>query len=195
MSLSADAQTILDRLTERNPKPSLAPTAIHDGEIDRSLRADDYGALFAGDAIRDDYAQAVLSGLNQMNDNLPRAHGLAMSEDVKDESARTTLDYWHAIMHRREPDYPNAKYWWRRTGHHPVFADVLNAAKSEVAALPSGSDVRRAIDGMSAWEPLAFTDLCEKHAASDNAENAVLRAIQAAEMARLLEYCVKKAAS
>jgi hypothetical protein len=29
--------------------------------------------------------------------------------------------YWHAILHRREPDESNSRYWYARVGSHPVF--------------------------------------------------------------------------
>jgi hypothetical protein len=28
--------------------------------------------------------------------------------------------FWHAIMHRREPDAANSKHWWRQVGTLPV---------------------------------------------------------------------------
>src|SRR4029079_11488334 len=61
--------------------------------------------------------------------------GLWLAFDFLDESHAISQDletaggsFWHAIMHRREPDASNSKYWWRRVGEHPVFASLTEAA-------------------------------------------------------------------
>ena len=44
-------------------------------------------------------------------DNLDSAHQEAQRDESDPEAA-----YWHGIMHRREGDFSNANYWFRRTG-------------------------------------------------------------------------------
>jgi hypothetical protein len=61
----------------------------------------------------------VKAGLHHLNDDLDRAHALAQAHE-----GDKTCDYWHAIVHRREGDFDNAKYWLRKMGRHPVLTRV-----------------------------------------------------------------------
>ncbi len=196
MELSARAAEIRAALEAREPAPALAPSATW-----RSDAFDDLAACADADVLADEpgnvgMARAVRSGLLLWNDSLDLAHTLAMSEGEADALTGQTLDYWHGIMHRREPDYPNASYWFRRVGKHPAFDAVLQAAKSVVATsgAPSDDEARRTIDAADEWDAFAFIALCETHETTTGATNALLRAVQVAEIEVLLDFSVAQAA-
>lgn len=83
-------------------------------------------------------------------------------------------------MHRREPDPSNSKYWWRRAGSHPVFAELARDA----AAL-----------GYVGWEPFGFVDVCEEHRGSGGEAGERLKRVQAREWQLLFDWCYRKAVS
>ena len=134
-------------------------------------------------------ATACLAGLWLYHDYLDESHRL--SQDGEDVSFR----YWHGIMHRREPDYGNAKYWFRRVGHHPVFDRLLDEARALGRAdsdAASDDSVRRLL-GDKKWDASAFVDLCEAAANSRPAIENLCRAIQMCEWRLLFDFCYRKA--
>jgi len=48
----------------------------------------------------------------------------AEAHNVAQDLHTPTGSYWHAIIHRAEPDEFNAGYWFRKIGHHPVFDEM-----------------------------------------------------------------------
>ena len=73
-------------------------------------------------------AKACLAGLWLRFDFLDESHSI--SQEIK----TPTGSFWHGILHRREPDFDNAKYWFHRVGEHPVFAPLCAAAWKITAA-------------------------------------------------------------
>ncbi len=59
-----------------------------------------------------------LSGLWLVAGDIHRSHSI--SQDIGSAEG----SFWHGIMHRREGDFGNAKYWFRRVGSHPVFEQI-----------------------------------------------------------------------
>ena len=119
------------------------------------LRALTVEMLFGSQRVIDHgMAQACLAGLWLYHDFLDESH--ATSQEIESPSG----SYWHGILHRREPDYDNAKYWFRRVGKHPVFEPLRQAA----AALATSQELDAAakfLATQSAWDPFRFVDLCE----------------------------------
>lgn len=154
------------------PRVGAQPLAALQKQIDVLLSKSDV-ARQALDLIR---ATILL-----WHDHLDAAHSIAQEIETADGS------YVHGIMHRREPDYGNAKYWFRRVGRHACFPKLAAQAKPLLASerslqenLVSGND----------WDPFAFVDACAQadgHPATDPKVK-LLRTIQQAEFEILLEH-------
>jgi hypothetical protein len=141
-------------------------------------------------------AAACLSGLWLWHNFLDESHRL--SQDLH----TPTGSYWHGIMHRREGDYDNAKYWFRRVGEHPVYAPLHAAAQSELQLEPSGPSEatrdmppRELLQMLSAprWDSLRFVDAVA--AACRGRSNLVeaCRQLQRLEWKTLFDFCFEAA--
>jgi hypothetical protein len=82
------------------------------------------------------------------------------SHTVSQDLGSTDGSFLHGIMHRREPDYPNAKYWFRRVGDHPCFPALASAATEYLDAAGDEALAKRLAPG-GQWDPFAFVDAVE----------------------------------
>ncbi len=154
------------------------------------LRANDQ--LPGGDSSV--HATALHAGIWQVHDFLDESHDLAQS--IQGQGSDSSGDYWHAIMHRREPDYINAKYWFRRVGRHPVFNELAVATGLilDQSASPAASTWKSKLGVGTGWDANAFTELCESAAKGGAPEiDRAARQIQWAEMLLLLGHCTREA--
>lgn len=134
---------------------------------------------------------ALLAGLWQVNDYLDESH--RHSQSIEGEGRDVDGDYWHGIMHRREPDFGNSKYWFRRVGTHPCFDALSRLASLALSECDSESAAnwqsRLGVDG--AWNAAAFVDLCESALRTgDEPLTTAAERIQWAEMLLLLEHSI-----
>ncbi len=119
----------------------------------------------------------LLAGLWLYVDDLDRSH--AASQALHSP----TGSFWHAIMHRREGDFPNAKYWYQKVGRHPAMSHIDLTG----GGAGSGTDV-------AAYDPFHFVDRVHKAYERGGKPHPALLSEQHREWRALFEWCVEQAA-
>jgi hypothetical protein len=165
------------KLTETGSLPELGPGprpgALSLSQLDGSL-----GPLLEKARLPSQAEELIRALIYLWHDHLDEAHTISQGIETSDGSLV------HGIMHRREPDYSNARYWLHRVGEHPSFVELAERARPLLASAP---DLQKKLLGSGNWNAIAFIDACEK-AARDRTHDELLRQIQAAELRLLLEY-------
>jgi len=148
-------------------------------------------AAFAPHKIADcGMAKACLAGLWLRFDFLDESHSISQ------ELHNRTGSFWHGIMHRREPDYENAKYWFRRVGDHEVFSAMRAAAGGLTAESAKNAKLDRAaqfLTTQNAWDPFRFIDLVASAANGNLPCENLCRQIQLREWQLLFDFCYHQA--
>lgn len=132
-------------------------------------------------------AKCCVAGLWLANDFLDESHSLSQA------IASPSGSYWHGIMHRREPDFSNAKYWFRRVGDHPVYPSLAEAARGMASRLQI-QGAAEYLSQQSDWDPFRFVDLCQSVGSGDVASQPVCREVARAEWQLLFDYCYRQTA-
>jgi hypothetical protein len=131
-------------------------------------------SLLVPNARDERMAKACLAGLWLYHDFLDESH--AISQDLPDSAGA----FWHAIMHRREPDAWNSKYWWRKVGSHPVLKQLGEQAPTL---------------GYRYSTPDSFVDYCERVRGKESEEEELAKKVQLLEWKLLFEWCFQKTAA
>lgn len=146
--------------------------------------------LFDSRVTAPEHASATVAGLLLWADCLEESHRL--SQNIP----QATGSYWHALMHRREPDYDNARYWVDKAGVHPAHKAVYEAVLAAVDGLDTSEarELAQELRIWKRWNPEAFIGLC-RSAGSGGAGVEALEAAQVAEIRALLEWTRTQATS
>jgi hypothetical protein len=121
--------------------------------------------------------EAALAGLYLYFSCWEEAHAHAQDIETAEGS------YWHAIVHRQEPDAFNAGYWFRRVGAHPIFPALRDRAAAQ------------GLEVADRWDPFAFVDICARvRSAPGSKLEESARAVQLFEWQLLFDYCARPGA-
>jgi hypothetical protein len=169
--------TLLDTPTP----PALGPEA-RSGTLSVAGLRSRLEAVLRGVSLAPEQQALIRSAVLLWHDHLDESH--TISQGI--HSAEGSL--LHAIMHRREPDASNAKYWWNRVGGHPCFDAVAERAVKLLESRGQGTLAAELAPG-GEWDPFAFVDACERarHRGSE-AERAALQEVQRVELEAFLEW-------
>lgn len=167
------------------------PAALGPGRPDEFVRSAleqlDLRSLAGDRALVDrEMAACCISGLWLRHGFLSESH--TISQGIPTPSG----SYWHGIMHRREPDYDNAKYWFRRVGNHPVFVELHEFARQTAVAQP-GLDRLAYLRSADTWSPYAFIDACRVIEGGTGPDETTCRLLAEFEWQRLFDYCYRHA--
>ncbi len=130
-----------------------------------------------------DMTACCVAGVWLLHDYLDESHTISQGIDT------TSGSFWHAIMHRREGDFSNAKYWFRHVGEHPTFAAI--GQRAHVAASLRDADPKfgETCPPDRNWDPFAFVDLCQAAVRGNSDVREFCSDLQQAEWEALFHYC------
>lgn len=113
---------ISEALFQRQPLPPLCPK--HPWREDLRSRIDSLSV-----------SNLLKGALHLLNDDLESAHRIAMACETMH------ANYLHALVHRREGDFSNSRYWFNTLREHPAWRELRRVRPD--------------------WSPLKFLAWCE----------------------------------
>ena len=143
--------------------------------------------LLASGAVRSaEDADAMMAGLWLWHDWPDESHTISQGLHG------ATGSFWHAIMHRREGDFSNAKYWYARCADHPVLPSLNAKASAILNPLPADKSLLR-LTG-NGWNANAFVDFVERvHDRPNDPHHRLAVALQRLEWRVLFDHCTRAA--
>ncbi len=116
----------------------------------------------------------LVAGLWLYVDELDKAHAACQDLDTP------TGSFWHLIVHRREGDFSNARYWVRKTGKHPAMDHI------DLTGGGAGTGTT-----VAAYDPEELVDRVERATKRGDRESPALESAQRKEWQALFGWCVE----
>jgi len=142
-------------------------------------------AMLSGVKLEPQRKELIEAVVLLWHDHHEPAHAMVQNLEDPDGS------YVHAILHRREPDYGNARYWCHRVGRHVSFRELALVA-ANLFSSSTHAELKATLLPEGEWNSLAFVGECERAESKPDSDpvKRILREIQAAEFEILLKrFC------
>jgi len=172
----------VEQLLDTPEPPELGPGPREGVQPEAALHRK-LGGLLDGTDLSDEKRELVRSLVFLWHDHLEPAHVIAQRIENPDGA------FVHGIMHRREPDYGNAAYWFRRVGRHAAFPEIAKRAKLLIQAGEEEA-LGKELIRQGEWNAFGFIDACEQgsHRGVSDKRIRLLREVQSVETRVLLEW-------
>lgn len=172
----------LEKLFQTTEPPELGP-GPRDGVLAETELNHALDASLAGSKLSPRSQNLIRALALLWHDHLDAAHIIAQDIETSDGS------FVHGIMHRREPDYGNAKYWFRRVGQHASFPEIARRV-GELLDSNGATNLKAKLIPRGQWDSIAFVDFCERaaHHPATDLNHKLAREIQRIETEVLLEF-------
>ena len=164
------AGDLLEKLIPSEPGHAASLRAVRDA-TDEDLTGGNPSAACEAVAL-------VRAALLYAHDAVDEAHRIAQ------DGATGAASYLHGMIHRREGDFDNARYWFRRAGRLGFFDDLHQAVSN------FSPDMAKQLN----WDPYLFTGLCEQDKFGDRDLRTELVALQRSEFEAFFDSVWRKLA-
>jgi hypothetical protein len=174
------------------PDPERFP-AVGRGRVDVDVVAIRTAFQRVADSLRllGHQRKCLEAGILLLWDHLEESHQI--SQTMEGQGTPRTADYWHGIMHRREPDAGNAAWWFRKVGSHPALK-VLGAGliswMQQLGAAPNMlTQAQRLLRPDQTLDPFRMIELSTTALSRPGQdEEHTVRMVQYLEMITLLQF-------
>lgn len=186
-------ERLISALESRPYPPPLAPRRAWHPGLDEEIVA--LAPRVPGDDPRDKEASqavpAMEAALHLWNDSLEGAHRIVQLFEYI-----PTFDLLHGIVHRREGDYSNSRYWLRNAGHHPAYyglqarASRLLEGKDWTDEDAEAGSALNAMASQGEWNPYLFLEAVAIWQSRGGREETkeVLERLQLLELRSIVRY-------